>query len=30
VVAEEREKLADWQAKLAATESRLAELQAAK
>ena len=30
VVAEEREKLADWQAKLAATESRLTELQAAK
>ncbi|WP_195332384.1 valine--tRNA ligase [Weissella cibaria] len=30
VVAEEREKLADWQAKLAATGSRLAELQAAK
>ncbi|WP_270325163.1 valine--tRNA ligase [Weissella cibaria] len=30
VVAEEREKLADWQAKLAATESRLVELQAAK
>lgn len=30
VVAEEREKLTDWQAKLAATESRLAELQAAK
>ena len=30
VVAEEREKLADWQAKLAATDARLAELQAAK
>ena len=30
VVAEEREKLADWQAKLAATESRLAELESAK
>lgn len=30
VVAEEREKLTDWQAKLAATEFRLAELQAAK
>lgn len=30
VVAEEREKLADWQAKLAATESRLEELKSAK
>jgi valyl-tRNA synthetase len=30
VVAEEREKLADWQAKLAATEARLTELSAAK
>lgn len=30
VVAEEREKLADWQTKLAATEARLADLKAAK
>ena len=30
VVAEEREKLADWQANLAATESRLEELKSAK
>ncbi|OJF03376.1 valine--tRNA ligase [Weissella confusa] len=30
VVAEERDKLADWQAKLAATESRLEELKSAK